>query len=130
MIQFSIETKKSKEIIDITDIVNRELKNLKVADGVCHLFVTHTTCALACADLDPGTEQDILDAIDKMFPKGNYRHGHDPQHVGEHIMSSIIGQSLAIPVKNGKLSLGTWQRVILIELSGPRRRNIVLTVLS
>ncbi|OGZ60925.1 MAG: hypothetical protein A2919_00150 [Candidatus Spechtbacteria bacterium RIFCSPLOWO2_01_FULL_43_12] len=126
MIQFSVESQKSKEIIDISDLVNSHLKKLGVKEGICHLFVTHTTCALACADLDPGTDQDILEALEKMFPKGRYRHPHDPSHVGEHILSSIIGQSLFIPVQNGKLILGTWQRIILIELSGPRLRNLIL----
>lgn len=128
MIQFSIETRKSKEIIDITDLVQKHLKDLRAEDGTCHLFVTHTTCALTCADLDPGTDQDILDAVGKMFPKGGkYRHPHDPSHVGEHIMSSIIGPSISIPFKDGKLILGTWQRIILIELSGPRIRDLVLS---
>jgi len=68
----------------------------------------------------------MLEAIEKIFPKGNYRHPHNPSHVGDHIMSSIIGPSLAMPIENGKLVLGTWQRVILIELSGPREREIVL----
>ena len=130
MIQFLTESQKKREVIDITDAVNVHLENLNAKDGVCHLFVAHTTCALTCADLDPGTDKDILDAIEKMFPKGNYQHPHDPKHVGEHIMSSVIGQSLSIPVKNGKLLLGTWQRVVLIELSGPRERNIILSFTS
>ena len=126
MIQFSVESRMGKEVIDITDDISSHLAKLKATEGICHLFVAHTTCALTCADLDPGTDQDLLGALSKMFPKGNYQHPHDPKHVGEHIMSSIIGQSLVIPVKNGKLVLGTWQRVVLIELSGPRQRNLIL----
>ncbi len=125
MISFSVSTKERKEVVDITDQVNQFLIKSKAKNGLCHLFVTHTTCCLTTADLDPGTDKDMLEAIEKIFPKGNYRHPHNPSHVGEHIMSSIIGCSLSIPVKNEKLVLGTWQKVILIELSGPREREIV-----
>lgn len=125
MERFSVKTNKAKEVVDITDKVNSLLGDLKTNNGICHLFVTHTTCCLTTADLDPGTDKDILEAIEVMFPKRNYRHPHNPAHVGEHIMSSIIGPSLNIPVENGKLVLGTWQRVVLIELSGPREREII-----
>jgi len=130
MINFSVITKKRKEVIDITGQVNQLLIKSKAKNGLCHLFVTHTTCCLTTADLDPGTDEDTLEAIEKIFPKGNYRHPHDPSHVGEHIMSSIIGCSLSIPVKNEKLVLGTWQRVVLIELSGPREREIVFNFIK
>jgi len=130
MERFSVKTNKEKEVVDITDKVNSLLKNLKAENGICHLFTKHTTCCLTTADLDPGTDQDILEAIETMFPKGNYRHPHNPSHVGEHIMSSIIGPSLTIQVENSKLFLGTWQRVVLIELSGPRKREIVLEFLK
>lgn len=119
-----IRTEKKKQVLDITDEVNALISRKKFKDGICHLFVLHTTCALTVMDLDPGTDEDFLDAIEKIFPKGIYRHPHDPSHVGEHIMSSIIGSSLSIPVRGGVLELGTWQRVTLVELSGPRERNI------
>ncbi len=127
MTSFSVSTEKRKEVVDITDQVNQLLSKNKVKNGLCHLFVTHTTCCLTTADLDPGTDKDMLEAIEKIFPKGNYRHPHNPSHVGEHIMSSIIGCSLSIPVKNGKLVLGIWQRIVLIELSGPREREIIFS---
>ncbi len=122
----NIQTKEKKQILDITEEIEKNLKELKVTKGLCSLFVTHTTCCLTTADLDPGTDLDTLEAIEKIFPQGNYRHPHNPTHVGEHIMSSIIGSSLTIPVEDGKLVLGTWQKVVLIELSGPRKRKIIL----
>lgn len=130
MEKFVIDTKKPREVVDITGKVNTLLKKLRVKDGMCHLFILHTTCALTTADLDPGTDEDLLDAIDKMFPKGKYRHPHDPSHVGDHIMSTIIGQSLSLPVEHGEILLGTWQRIVVIELSGPRKRNLTLEFIS
>ncbi len=124
MITLTIHTTKSKEIIDITNKINSLLKKEISREGVCFLFVMHTTCALTTADLDPGTDLDYLKAIEKMFPKADYQHPHDPLHVGDHIMSSLIGASVTLPVEKGQLTLGTWQKVILIELTGPRKRNI------
>ena len=91
----------------------------------CHLFVLHTTAALTIADLDPGTDLDLLDALDTLVPKLRYRHPHDPSHVSDHILSSLIGTSLSVPVEGGELILGTWQRIILVEFDGPRSRQIV-----
>ncbi len=121
----TISTKSKKQVIDIT----REIQNLledKKEEGIFFLFVKHTTAALTTADLDPGTDLDMLDAFEAVIPKLHYRHPHNPAHVPDHIMSSIIGASLAIPVVNGTLDLGTWQRVVLIELDGPRERQIVV----
>jgi len=126
----SLQTKEKKQVLDITEEIEKNLKELKVKNGLCHLFVTHTTCCLTTADLDPGTDLDTLEALEKIFPKGNYRHPHDPAHVGEHIMSSIIGSSLTLPVKDGQLVLGTWQRIVLIELSGPRERKIIFNFIN
>lgn len=119
-----IHTKKKREVVDVTDIVNEKLKDKK--EGICVLFLMHTTAALTTADLDPGTDLDLLDAIDKIIPKLNYRHPHDPSHTPDHIASSMIGSSLTIPFENGELILGTWQRVVLLEFDGPRERSIVI----
>lgn len=122
-----IKTKNPKELVDITDLVNEQLKAAHVKEGICHLFLTHTTAALTTADLDPGTDLDMLDAFEAMVPKLKYRHPHNPSHVPEHILSSLIGCSLCLPVKDSQLILGTWQKVILIEFSGPREREIIVS---
>ncbi len=125
-----VTTRSKKEIIDITDTIEGELSKQKIKNGVCILFVKHTTACITTADLDPGTDLDMLDAFEAIMPKLNYRHPHNPSHVPDHILSSIIGPSVTIPVKNGQLDLGTWQRVVLIELDGPRERSIAVTFLS
>ena len=99
----------------------------KKQSGTCTVFVLHTTAALTSADLDPGTDLDMLDAFEAMVPKLRYRHPHDPSHVGDHILSALIGTSVSLPVENGKLLLGTWQRVILLEFDGPRQRELAVS---
>jgi thiamine phosphate synthase YjbQ (UPF0047 family) len=70
----------------------------------------------------------MLDAFEAMIPKLRYRHPHNPAHVGDHIMSALIGTSVSLAFEAKKLLLGTWQRVALIELDGPRQCEIVLTI--
>jgi len=120
----TITTKKKDEVIDITEIVENLLQQVKAQSGICVVFVAHTTCALTTADLDPGTDLDFLNALRRMLPHISYRHPHDPSHTPDHILSSILGPSLAIPYQDGQLLLGIWQRVILVELDGPRQRTL------
>ena len=128
MQRLKIKTHKKKEVLDITGTVEKALGRRNSSDsGICNLFILHTTAALTTADLDPGTDLDMLDAFEEMIPKLHYRHPHNPAHVPDHILSALIGTSVALPFENGKMLLGTWQRVVLIELDGPRGREIVLT---
>jgi secondary thiamine-phosphate synthase enzyme len=96
--------------------------------GICQLNLLHTTAALTTADLDPGTDLDMLDAFEIMVPKLDYRHEHNPEHVPDHILSAMIGTSVSLAVEAGLLLLGTWQRVVLIELDGPRERELVMAL--
>lgn len=125
----TISTRKKDEIVDITDAVEAALHEMKPVDGVCCLFVAHTTCALTTADLDPGTDRDLLDALRRLLPAMSYRHPHDPAHAPDHLLSSLLGSSLTIPYVNRKLALGTWQRVVLVELDGPRSRTLHISCL-
>ena len=126
---FQVKTSKKDQILDITDKVNEVIKKSNKKNGVCVLSVLHTTCGLTTADLDPGTDLDLLQALRKMLPEISYRHPHDPSHTSDHILSSIIGTSLSLVFENQTLCLGTWQRVILVELNGPRERTIAYSLL-
>ena len=128
MQRITIKTRKKREILDITKTIEALLqKNHAQATGICNLFILHTTAALTTADLDPGTDLDMLDAFEAMIPKLRYRHPHNPAHVPDHILSALIGTSVALPFEPGHILLGTWQRIVLIELHGPRQRELVVT---
>lgn len=122
--KLSIKTEKQRQVVDITEQV-QEL--IDPGAKAVSIFVAHTTCAVTTADLDPGTDLDLLDAVWEMIPKLKYRHPHNPAHVPAHLASSIIGPSVTIPVKDGKLVLGDWQRIVLVELDGPRDRRVIVT---
>jgi secondary thiamine-phosphate synthase enzyme len=128
MNRLSIKTHKKREVLDVTDLIEEQLGKNGSVSGVCHLLVLHTTAALTTADLDPGTDLDMLDAFEAMIPKLRYRHPHNPAHVPDHILSALIGTSLSLPFDKKKLLLGTWQRVVLVELDGPRERELALSI--
>lgn len=127
MQRLTIKTHRKREIIDITDRVESLLREQNaIGPAVCHLVVLHTTAALTTADLDPGTDLDMLDAFEQLIPKLKYRHPHDPSHVPDHILSALVGTSVSLLAEDKSLILGTWQRVVLVELDGPRTREIAL----
>jgi secondary thiamine-phosphate synthase enzyme len=124
----TVETTALKQIIDLTERVNTLLKKRKLAEGLCALFLTHTTAALTTGEFGEGTEEDLLDVVQQMIPKIRFRHGHDPSHAWSHMAASVLGPSLLVPVSDGKLVLGTWQSILMIEMDGPRQRTLHVTL--
>ena len=127
MEKLRVRTSKGREVVDITSRIENFLGSSSMTDGLLNIFVLHTTAAIGIADLDPGTDLDLLDALEAIMPRLKYRHPHDPNHVTEHILSTLLGVSVTVPVRHQKPVLGTWQRIILLEFSGPREREIIVT---
>ena len=125
-----INTGSLKEVVDLTDQLQSLIRKTKIQEGICSIFVTHTTAALTTGEIGEGTEKDLLEVVEQMVPSIRFRHAHDPTHAWSHMASSILGPSLTIPVSGGKLVLGTWQSVMLVELDGPRERTIRVTLLA
>ena len=117
-----VKTNQKQAFIDITNNIN---KLLKIKNGICIVYCPHTTAGLTINEgADPNVKQDILDALDELTPKLNYKHmeGNSPAH----IKSSLMGNSLNIIIENGELKLGTWQSIYFCEFDGPRARKIYL----
>src|SRR5258706_10594241 len=95
----TVATEHKKQIVDITGLVADALEEERADSGLCHVFALHTTAAITAADLDPGTDLDMLDAFEAMVPQLKYRHPHNPAHVPDHIMSCIIGPGVLVPVE-------------------------------
>jgi secondary thiamine-phosphate synthase enzyme len=121
--ELKVHTDQPKQVIDITEQVQKLIKNDTKSVNV---FVAHTTCAVTTADLDPGAGEDLVAAVWEMIPKLDYSRHHDPSHMPAHIAASIIGPSAVVPVKSGRLVLGTWQHLILLEFDGPRERTLIV----
>jgi secondary thiamine-phosphate synthase enzyme len=127
MTKITVNTKETQQVIDITNEIE---KHLPGGEGVCNIFILHTTAAITTADLDPGTDKDMLEAYKKMLPDLDYRHPHDPSHVKDHIEATALGPNVLVPFKDKRLQLGTWQKVVLFEFNGPRDRKLILNFLK
>jgi secondary thiamine-phosphate synthase enzyme len=125
----TIKTEKQKQIVDLTALLNDLFMKNSYDTGICFLFTNHTSCCLTITNLDSGADADLLNAVDNMVPKLPYQHSTDFPHEESHIISTIMGPSLAIPIQSASMMLGGWQRVILLELNGPRERRIVVNYL-
>ena len=118
-----------KEIVDLTDRLETVIRKANLQEGLCSLFVTHTTAALTTGEIGEGTDDDLLVVVEEMIPRIRFQHAHNPAHAWSHMASSLLGPSLTVPVSAGKLVLGTWQSVMLVELDGPRERTVHVTLI-
>ncbi len=120
----SIKTGFRSEMIDITSQVEDELNKSGLKDGMCFLFVPHTTAGITINEsADPSVATDIQAMFNKLIPwEGSYRHLEG--NSAAHIKSSLMGNSLMVFVESGHLKLGTWQGVFFCEFDGPRSRKL------
>ncbi|MFO7642974.1 MAG: secondary thiamine-phosphate synthase enzyme YjbQ [Desulfosarcina sp.] len=126
----TVRTRCQTEMIDITARIQQQVTDSQVADGLCVVFVPHTTAAVTINEnSDPAVSRDILMVINQMVPWDEaYRHleGNSPAH----LKASIIGSSETIVVENARLVLGTWQGVFFCEFDGPRTRKLEIRVIQ
>jgi len=122
----SISTRDRSEMIDITSKVEEELSRSGLKDGVCFLFVPHTTAGITINEsADPSVATDIQAMLKKLIPwEGSYRHLEG--NSAAHIKSSLIGNSVMVFVESGHLKLGTWQGIFFCEFDGPRSRKLYI----
>ncbi|HEY3138446.1 MAG TPA: secondary thiamine-phosphate synthase enzyme YjbQ [Blastocatellia bacterium] len=123
-----ISTRRHKQVLDITDRVQQAVSESGVQSGLCNIFVTHTTAGITTGESIEGTDEDLMEVLERLIPEIKFRHEHDPSHAPDHMISSILGPSVTVPIRNGKLQLGTWQSVLFVECNGPRERNVVITM--
>jgi secondary thiamine-phosphate synthase enzyme len=129
MEEFSIKTSRQNQIIDITAQVVEIVRKSAVEEGICCVYTPHTTAAITVNENDdPNVCDDILEGLAKLIPEGIWRHDRVDNNAAAHIKASLIGPSEAIPVKDGRLLLGMWQAVMLVELDGPRERRVIVEV--
>jgi secondary thiamine-phosphate synthase enzyme len=125
----SIHTKNKCEFVEITEDIGRAVRASRVGEGVCYVFVPHTTAGLTVNErADPSVMRDILARLAVLAPEdGPYTHGEG--NAAAHIKASLVGSHAVLPVQGGELVLGTWQGVFLGEFDGPRRRRVLVKVL-
>jgi secondary thiamine-phosphate synthase enzyme len=126
MTALTIRTSARCEMIDITASVAEEVRKSGIKEGICHLFVPHTTAAITINEnADPDVPRDILTALDRLIPLSD-RYRHAEGNAAAHIKASLFGTSQTVFIKDGNLVLGTWQSVFLCEFDGPRTRRVLV----
>lgn len=126
----TIKTHVKTELIDITSHIEEVVSQKNIKEGLCLLFVPHTTAAITINEsADPNVKSDMLMVLNQMVPwKADYRHleGNSPAHV----KSSLIGASELIAIKSGRLILGRWQGLFFCEFDGPRQRKLHIKMMA
>lgn len=126
---FTIRTTRRHEVVDVTARVARALADTGIDHGLCTVYVPHATAAVVINEnADPNIGADLLDALNRLVPDGAWRHDRVDRNGAAHIKAAILGPSETVPVHQGRLRLGTWQAIMLVELDGPRERQVVVTV--
>ncbi len=127
--EFHVRSRCKYEMLDITGQVADIVRRANLAEAICSVYVTHATAAIVINENDdPNVCEDVLDALDKLIPAGVWRHDRVDGNAAAHIKSAILGPGETVPVRDGRLVLGTWQAIMLVELDGPRDRHVIVTV--
>jgi secondary thiamine-phosphate synthase enzyme len=120
MKQIEVQTSSHRQMVDITSQVREAIEDF---DGICHVYVPHTTAAVVINEhADPDVARDLIAAYEEMVPK--IRFAHAEGNSDAHLLSTLLGGSVTVPVANGRLQLGTWQGIFFVELDGPRTRTV------
>ena len=134
----SVESAKPFEFVDVTPQVEEAVRQSSIIAGTALIFSRHTTAAVVINEAEPGLQQDMERMLARLAPQdGEYLHNemartipNEPENGHAHCQHLLLGVSVTVPVVDGRLRLGTWQRVFLVELDGPRRREIVVQVMG
>ena len=132
--QIELRTSGHGDMHDLTDRVAEIVQASGVRTGVVHLFVIGSTAALGTIEFEPGLRQDLPEILDRLIPPSRSYAHEQTWHDGNghsHLQATMLGPSLSVPIQNGRLVLGTWQQVFLIECDiRPRSRRVVVTVMG
>ena len=129
---FEVRTRKRAHLLDITGHVAAEVEKAGVGEGVCHVYVPHTTAGVTINEgADPAVARDFEAALEKIVEDGwRWQHVEDPDgpNAPSHIRASLMSPQILVPLDEGKLALGTWQGIFFCEFDGPRSRTVEVAI--
>lgn len=128
--ELNVSTKQRTQFVDLTAEVNRLIAEHHITDGICHLYVPHTTAGITVNEAaDPSVPKDIIKQLEKIAPRdGGYQHLEG--NADAHIKATLTGCSVTLFIQEGKLLLGTWQGVFFCEFDGPRTRKVYVKFIT
>lgn len=122
-----VSTQQRYQLIDITDKIEETIRKSKIKDGLCLVFVPHSTAAIVLTENESGLLNDWLKFLKKLVAGFDFEHNRIDNNADSHILSGLLEQGKSLIIKGGKLVRGTWQQIFLVELDGPRKRKIVIS---
>ncbi|HEY9403439.1 MAG TPA: secondary thiamine-phosphate synthase enzyme YjbQ [Pyrinomonadaceae bacterium] len=126
-----VRSREREQLVEFTDEVRRRLKASGAREGICVLYVQHTTAGLTINEnADPDVPRDMLHALRTLIPQHGMDFRHDEQNSDAHIKTTLVGTSVTVPFHEGELLLGRWQGIFLCEFDGARERQVILQVMS
>ncbi len=131
MYVLKVRSHEREQLVEFTDEVRRKLEESGAREGVCFLYVQHTTAGLTVNEnADPDVPRDMLHALRTLIPQHGMDFRHAEENSDSHIKASLVGPSVTIPFHDGRLLLGRWQGIFLCEFDGPRERKVIMKVTS
>jgi secondary thiamine-phosphate synthase enzyme len=120
----NVKTRTRIDMVDITSSVQKEISKSGTTDGICFVYVPHTTAGITINEgADPAVCQDVINKLNELVP-ANAGYRHLEGNADSHIKASLVGSSISVLVENGRLVLGTWQKIFFCEFDGPRSRRV------
>ena len=131
MTRIELQTSQRTEMIPITHQVQQALNDSGIKEGVCHLYVPHTTAGLAINEnADPMVAHDVLHVIDRLIPFSDSAYRHMEDNSAAHVKAILFGTSETVLVQEGRLLLGTWQGIFFCEFDGPKQRHYFVKAMA
>lgn len=128
---FTVHSRRKQEVIDITGQVKQAVAESSVQEGVCAVFTPHATAGIIVNEnWDPNINEDFLDALSSIIPAGKWRHDKVDDNGDAHIKSALVGPSETFVIEKGKLVLGKWQNIMLVDFDGPRERKVMVKIVK
>lgn len=128
-VAIEVHTSAREEILIVTDQIAAALRGVPASEGLLHLFIPHTTCAITINEnADPAVLTDLIKAYRAVIPTVRFEHAEGNSDA--HFLSSLIGVSLIVPYAGGRMALGRWQGIYFVELDGPRKRKLEIRLVS
>ena len=129
MYVIKVRSRSREELVEFTDEVRRKLKEAGAREGICVLYVQHTTAGLTVNEnADPDVPRDMLHALRTLIPQHGMGFLHNEENSDAHIKATLVGSSVTVPFREGRLLLGGWQGIFLCEFDGGRERKVIMMI--
>jgi secondary thiamine-phosphate synthase enzyme len=128
--EISVKTDQRYQLIDITNQVESVVSKSKAKNGLCLVFVAHSTAAILLTENESGLKNDWLKILKKEVAGMDFEHDRIDNNADSHILSGLLGQGKVLPIENSRIVRGTWQQIFLVELDGPRTRRVKIKIIK